>query len=317
MREEIIVVTWGGIGDLMLCTPALKALKEENPHSRIIVYYQHFHPGHKQVLLNNPHIDSLRELHVTSMWRYPRHLFVYLFKRKKWIKDRKYYHMYLNHVPATWIYEKNYKEVAADVFDVKLSGDRKIQLFFTAAEEQQARERIRHFKNVVFIHTYSKCSVNHLWDIKKWNRLVKELPELTFIQIGMPNEPTVEGAIDWRSKLSLRETLCQLKYATSFVGVESSFAHATNAFNLPGVVLFGDTSPQHWGHENNVNIYKGVACSPCFHYLWGRSCPLGNDCMKLIEVEEVKEALIRQVSISSAGFRQEAPAAELIGKLHL
>jgi ADP-heptose:LPS heptosyltransferase len=294
MRKEIIVLTWGGVGDLMLCTPALKALREENPGSKIVVYYQHFHRGHKQVLLNNPHIDSVRELHVTSMWKYPRHLFVYLFKKNKWIEERKYYHMYFDNVPCTWLYEKSHKEVAADIFDVTLK-DNRIQLFFTEGEEQKARERLKPFRNVVFVHTYSKCSVNHMWDIEKWNRLVKELPEYTFIQIGMPNEPTVEGTIDWRGTVSLRDTLCLLKYAASFVGVESCFAHATNAFALPGVVLFGDTSPLHWGHDNNINIHKGLSCSPCFHYLWGRQCPIGNGCMKQIEVEEVKEALISQI----------------------
>ncbi len=136
--------------------------------------------------------------------------------------------------------------------------------------------------------------------MEKWKELVRQLQDYTFIQLGHKDEPHVEGALDWRGKIGLREGFCMLKYSTSFVGIDSSFAHATNAFGLPGVVLFGDTSPVYWGHDNNINIYKNVFCSPCYDYSWGDPCPLGHECMNQITVDEVKLALIRQVRRRSA-----------------
>ena len=146
------------------------------------------------------------------------------------------------------------------------------------------------------MHIHSRSSNNHHWAIENWGNLVRQLPEFTFIQLGMPDEPAVEGAIDWRGKTSMREAFCLLKYAASYVGVDSVHAHVSNAFDLPGVVLFGDSNPALWGHDNNINIYKGIRCSPCYYHLWGATCPYGNTCMKLITVDDVKEALLKQMA---------------------
>jgi ADP-heptose:LPS heptosyltransferase len=90
--------------------------------------------------------------------------------------------------------------------------------------------------------------------------------------------------------------LAILKYARSFVGIDSSLAHATNAFDLPGVILFGDSNPATWGHDNNINLYTAVRCSPCYYYVWNHPCPYGHECMESITVEDVKKALLRQLA---------------------
>ena len=290
MTKEFILMTWGGIGDVLICTPAIKALKLAHPHAKIIVYHAAMNKAHRCVFANNPYIESVRELNVLTLLRHPYHLYLYLSKKY----EKRHFFLHFQHVPPTWIYKKHNKEVAADMFNVKLQDD-KVQLFFTAREEENARKMLAPFSNVVIMHIHSKTSKNHQWPIAKWEELVRELPEYTFIQIGHLNEPAIKGAIDWRGKTGLRTAFCLLKYAASFVGVESCFAHATNAVGLPGVVLFGDTAPETWGHSNNINVYKGISCSPCFYYLWGSTCPYGNECMNLIEVQEVKQALIRQV----------------------
>ncbi len=86
-----------------------------------------------------------------------------------------------------------------------------------------------------------------------------------------------------------------VKYATAFVGIDSSVAHMTNAFDLPGVVVWGDTDPRHWGHSNNINLYKLLPCSPCYYMLGGIPCPYDHRCMTEITVDEVKAALLKQL----------------------
>lgn len=303
MSKKIIVTTRGGIGDVLLCTPALRAVKECNRDRKLIVYC--LNKAHRDVLLNNPYIDSVRLIPPLYLWRYPYHLFCYLFN-KRWNEgymfnpDRlKHYRLTFQHIPLSWVYEKSAKEVIPEIFadlNVKLNY-KNIELFFTRKEEDIARRKLAPYRNVVLIHVYSTTSQNHLWQTEKWESLVKEMPEFTFIQIGNSNDPYVKGALDWRSdKNSVRDAFCLMKYATSFVGVESCMAHATNAFDLPGVVLFGDSSPVRYGHDNNINIYKKVWCAPCFHYVQGHPCPYGHECMKLITVREVKDAIIRQVN---------------------
>jgi ADP-heptose:LPS heptosyltransferase len=295
--KKIILVSWGHIGDAIVCTPMLRALKESNPNSKIILYAHR--RDHLLVFKNNPHIDSLRYLSVYWMWRYPYHLFAYLFNKKlvqyfplRYQRIHIYEHIYN---------KRNVKMIAGDIFNLSLANTN-VQLFLTLKEERKAREKLAPFKNVVLMHIHSRSSVNHHWNIEHWNELVKQLPQCTFIQIGHLDEPCVEGAQDWRGQTSLREAFSLLKYASSFVGVDSGIAHATNAFGIPGVVLFGDSSPVYWGHDNNINIYKNVACSPCYYHLLSAKCPYNHECMETITVREVKEALVSQLKLRSESF---------------
>lgn len=291
MREEFIIIAWGGAGDMLLCTPTFKALKETWPDHKIIVYY--FKAGkyaHTHPLLNNPYIDSMRMVHWSTMWRYPRQYYQYLFRSHK----VKYYSLNFQRVPLSFLHDKPVALIVPEIFGIT-STDRKVQLFLTAKEDRLAKQRLSPYKNVVLMHITSTCSPNHHWPLENWVELVRQLPEYTFIQIGLKKEPVVQGALDWRGTTTLREAFCLIKHATSFVGVDGSMSHATNAFDTPGVVLFGDSSPRQWGHPNNINISKGVECSPCYFYLYGQGCPYGNKCMKMITVEEVKEALRIQI----------------------
>lgn len=295
-KKNIVVVTWGGVGDVMVCTPTLRAIKEKHPAHHLIVYC--LNKQHRDVLLNNPYIDSLRLVGVKYMWKYPAHLYAYLFNPTK----LKYYYMHFQHIPLSWASVKHVKDIVPEIFsDLALEiVHREVQLFFTRAEESKAREALVQYRNVVLMHIHSRSSANHHWPMEKWEELVKALPAITFIQIGHFDEQAVTGALDWRGKTSLREALCLLKYADSFVGVDSSLAHASNAFNLPGVVLFGDSSPVFWGHENNINIFKDVRCSPCYYYLDGDPCPYGHECMNQITVAEVQKALTEQLGMPGA-----------------
>jgi len=289
MSKKFVILSWGGIGDALVCTPSFKALKEKFPGCRITVYYSNRH--HREVFRNNPCIDSLRRLTLLSLLLDPLRLYGYFFNRQ----TGRYYRLYFNYVPTSMLYSKSVKEIAADIFDLRLK-DKRVQLFLTEKEHRMAVEMLAPYRNTVIVHVYSRSSRNHHWDMANWAALVRQLPDLTFIQIGNDDEPPIEGALDWRGKTSLREAFALLAHCLSFVGIESVYGHVTNAFLLPGVVLFGDSSPLFWGHDNNINIYKGVSCSPCYDYAYGAPCPFGHECMRRITVEEVRDALIRQVT---------------------
>lgn len=290
MSKRTILVTWGGIGDALILSPFFEALKNRDPRKKILVYC--LNSKHPAVFENNPYIDEVRVLKIKKMWRYPYHLLVFVLKLK-WVK---YQSTEFDITPLSWIYSKQVKEIAAEMLGLEAIDKKNVILYFTPEEEENAKNRLANYKNVVFIHNFSMTTERHLWPIENWNQLVKKMPHVTFIQIGVKHDPEVKGALDWRQKTSLREAFCLLKYATSFVGVDSSMAHATSAFDLPGVVLFGDSTPVHYGHDNNINIYKNIPCSPCFFYLHPRTpCPYGHECMNLITVTEVVDALNKQL----------------------
>lgn len=252
------------------------------------------------MLQNNPHVDVIRVvkeefLKTTGyryLWRYPADLVSTLTDKKK-----RYYRLYFQYVPPSWLYEKPIKEIVPEIFsELGIKPDcMKVQLFFTKKEEDRARRMLAPYKDVILLHIHSRSSTKHHWPMENWEQLVRSMPDYTFIQVGLADEPSVKGALDWRGKTGVREAYCLLKYSLTFVGIDSSFAHATNAFDLPGVVLWGDTSPVHWGHENNINLFKKVPCSPCYYYLYDNPCPFDHECMRSITVEEVRNALLRQI----------------------
>jgi ADP-heptose:LPS heptosyltransferase len=294
MKNELVIIIWGKIGDILVSSAAIRALKETHPDKQLILYCSS--EAQRDVFRNNPYVHSIRIFRIWNLLKHPYHLYVYLFDRKR----IKYYRTYFQYIPLTWIYEKSVKDIVPETFGdlnvVQRQSD--VQLFFTKEEENRARERLAPFRNVIFMHIFSGSSVNHHWPLNRWEKLVASMPGCTFIQLGNKSEPQVAGTIDWRGQTSLREALCLIKYGSSFVGVDSCFSHATNAFNLPGVVLFGDSSPIYWGHSNNINIYKAVRCSPCYYHLAPAACPYDHACMNLIEVEEVRLALLRQLEVS-------------------
>src|SRR5262249_19855608 len=130
--------------------------------------------------------------------------------------------------------------------------------------------------------------------------------QYTFLQIGVPKEELIPGVVDLRASCSLREQFAVLKYANAFVGVASAFAHATNAFDTPGVVFYGPASAAVWGHANNCNLDLGLPCAPCLELLWGAPCPYGAPCMSGISVAAVERALEQQLGRSHASDTKDS-----------
>ncbi|HYE56476.1 MAG TPA: glycosyltransferase family 9 protein [Chitinophagaceae bacterium] len=305
MKKRFILAPPGALTDWLLCTPAFKALKDAYPDHKVILYAsRRAYKNMRAVMANNPSVDAVRNKHWKGLLRYPYDIYLFLaglhkmmdFKKKHIsLKSVSYYKLHYFHVGPSYIYKKNVKDIIPETLSLRTNNS-KVLLYFTEKEDEKAKAMLAPYDVTVIMHTSSKLSYNQYWHNDNWKALVKALPHLTFIHVGDPAGPSVEGALDWRRKLTIRETLCLVKHATSFVGVNSSYSHATNAFDKPGVVLFGDSSPVHWGHSNNINIYKNTSCSPCVDLLRGNKCPFNHECMDMITVEEVKQALIKQVS---------------------
>lgn len=289
-RKVFRIILFGGLGDALLSTPAFRALKKEYPDCRIVLFC--FSNRQQTIFKNNPHIDRVTRI---SYLRNPVSFIRYYMKWGKFHDD-----FYAGLMPTLFC-NKNSKELIADLLGVPLKDD-KIEVFLSPEEEEKARNVMAQYKNPIAMHITSLTSKNQEWDLESWEALVEQMPEYTFIQLGTESEARVKNAVDLRGKVSFRDTLALIKYSRSFVGVNSSFSHATNAFDIPGVVLFGPSQPAIWGHDNNINIYKPLRCSPCLDLIFRAPCPYGKPCMKSITVEEVKTALLQQLQAQPADY---------------
>lgn len=276
-QRTIRIVVTGGLGDAFLATPTLAALKRKYPASRIRIYCASVH---RDVFLGNPHVASV----TTIRWWCKLLRFVPHFTTS-------YGHLF----PATTS-SRRAAELIAERFGLNLTKEeRKLQVFLRPDEEQRGRQIAARYRNPVVIHITSRFSRNQMWPLENWHALVRAVPEVTFLQVGVKAEKCVDGAVNLRGDLSFRDSLAVLKHAAAFVGVVSVFAHATNAVGTPGIVFYGPSSASVWGHDNLLCLDKKLRCAPCVDLLHG-PCPYDQECMHRISVEEVKAELLRMVA---------------------
>jgi ADP-heptose:LPS heptosyltransferase len=278
------IVSWGGIGDVLLSTPIFSTLKRRYPDCKIRVFCRR--RSDMEVYRNNPFIDEMRG---SSFLLSPISFISYRFNWKAF-----YTYNYGALYPGL-NYKKSAIEIIAEMAGLETVG-KSVQLFLTLREEDEAKCLLARYKNPIALHVTPACSRNKEWPLQNWEELVKRMPDYSFVQLGLASEPMVRGAIDIRGKTTFRSASAIIKNALSFVGVDSSFSHVTNAFNVPGVVLFGPSTPEVWGHSNNINLYKRVRCAPCIDLLLRSTCPYDQRCMRDISIEEVKAALLQQLS---------------------
>ncbi|MBO9201555.1 MULTISPECIES: glycosyltransferase family 9 protein [Niastella] len=282
-QPPLRVIVFGGLGDVLITTPTFKAIKEASPHRKIILYC--FTRNQQSIFRNNPHIHRVTS---TSFWRNPISFIKYYLKMTPFFDD------FYAGLSPTVTYNKNAKDIIAEMYGIELKDD-KVQVFLSPEEESFGRSFMSQYNHPILLHVTSRTSQNQEWPHANWDELVQSMPGFTFLQIGLNEEKKVESAVDLRSKHSIRETLAIMKYARSFVGVNSAYAHATNAFEIPGVVLFGPAQPVIWGHSNNINLYKPLRCSPCLDLMHTSPCPYDRRCMHDISVAEVRAALLQQL----------------------
>jgi ADP-heptose:LPS heptosyltransferase len=274
MNDKLGIATRGGLGDCLMMTPAIKSLKMLNPFKELWVFC--IVQEHYDILKGNIYIDNLLsgEKGVEMM--------------KQNFEDNQI--KYFNPpdiLPSLNRINKKYSQIYCDFFKVPFLGD-KLEMYFSE-DELLAFSENEHFGSggIITINPTSKCSKNQEWEIKKWARVISELPEYKFIQIGISDEEYIPGALDLRGKLTLRESCIAIKYSILYAGVDSFFSHVASALDVHSVVLFGDSSPEIYSHENSKVVYKNLECSPCYELLNGRKCPYNKNCMNSIQESEV------------------------------
>lgn len=266
--EVVYIKTFGGLGDCLMLTPALRSIKTFFNDRKIVVYCSQ--TTHFEILKGNPFIyyyadDSFYEKNID-----------------------KFYAPDVYNILPSLIYPKKISKIICHLLNT-IEVEDKLDLFLSQEEIEFGKEFKSNYCPFICINPTSKCSKNQEWPEHKWVQLVEKAKTKGFniVQVGLKEENLIKDCIDLREKFTLRESLSVLNSSIGFIGVDSFWSHAASALNVPAIVLFGDSTPEIWGHENNINIYKKYDCSPCFELLYGQTCPYNKKCMNDIEVNEV------------------------------
>jgi ADP-heptose:LPS heptosyltransferase len=87
-----------------------------------------------------------------------------------------------------------------------------------------------------------------------WKELISLINE-PIIQIGVDGEEQLVS--DFRKNLSLPELKSLVVECRTWIGVDSFFQHFCWDLGKPGIVLWGQSDPNIYGHPENINLLKG------------------------------------------------------------
>jgi heptosyltransferase-2 len=149
------------------------------------------------------------------------------------------------------------------------------------------------------------------WDADRFAKVALSLKdEYEIFILGAPNEADIARTIETIfkenaitnyqnlvGKTSLKELLSTISTLDLFITNDSGPMHIAGAFDVPTVAIFGPTKHHQtyqWGNPRFKLVRKEIECAPCMK----RDCPLKHhECMKLVEVEDVIDAVKKIVKL--------------------
>jgi len=98
---------------------------------------------------------------------------------------------------------------------------------------------------------------NHPKNYPYWNVLIPLIKTLDdVVQVGSGSEEALLGVSDLRLDLSLKDLSELIQQGRTWVSVDSFFQHYCWDQNKRGVVLWGQSDPNIFGHPENINLLK-------------------------------------------------------------
>ena len=140
--------------------------------------------------------------------------------------------------------------------------------------------------------------------IKLTHHLLQLFPEHEIYYIGSKNEAdyvnTIVNVINhervssWCGKTDIKKLIFYISKAEALITNDTGPMHIGFSLQTPTLALFGPCSPQHYGFNAAFTkiLYRQIYCSPCVHEFEIPPCNGDNQCMKLIKIEAVLQALL-------------------------
>lgn len=265
-RTHLQVARNGGIGDILLCTPALRELKRKNPACRV-----QFYATHPSLVSGLPYIDQVLQF-----------------------AERPSDAIYLRYEdaapPRTHLAKLIGDHLGLDVQDVRPDCmiDPELVASFRASWQSLPRPHI------IVQRRASRWTPNKNWPMEYWVELIKRLSlKGTVIEIGVKDstpEVVLENYVDLRGQ-QLKEFVAVIAAGDILVGPPSGPSHVAAAAGIPAVIIIGGYElPKNSAYSDSVGLHTPVACSPC----WLREpCPYQLKCLTAIEPATVESALWR------------------------
>ncbi|GMV81554.1 MAG: hypothetical protein AMXMBFR7_27380 [Planctomycetota bacterium] len=256
-KRVVLLKHRAALGDLLMLTPLVRALRKHLPDFRIAVATQQ-----PELFLNNPYIDENRTWHVLRTAATVR--VGYELQES----DQEHY------VEMLWarLWSELAERGAVPAARPPLDG-RHPELFLSDAERARGRELLgkRAGRPAVVLISGGKTRPTHNreWGYANYAALAEALaPHCDLLQIS-GDEELVFGPARTpvrNLRVGLREAASILAACDAFLTQEGGLMHVARAVEAPCVTIFGGTLwPEHSGYDRMRNLSVRPDCSPCRH----------------------------------------------------
>lgn len=264
-KKEIFISRPSALGDVLMCTPALREFKKQNPDIKI-----HFFTNYEQLVRGLPYIDE-----------------VHSYDKRPWdgIEFK-----YEDSIPPM----RHITEIFADQLNIEVT-DVLPDCILPKREMEIISSRFYTLPRPWFVinRTAGPWTPNKDWDNNYWDRLISCLLNLgSVFELGMGSVSRAlprPNYINLVGKTSLSEMIALIASADVNMGPVSGPIHIAAAVKVPSVVIYGGYELASCSeYPLNINLTTPLDCSPC----WLRSpCPIGKQCLSAIGPEQVLESV--------------------------
>ena len=326
---KILFIRIDRIGDLVLSTPALRALKQAFPHSLLVVLAS---PSNKLLLLNNPYVDTVfvydqkkglsDKIGIIKQLRsysfdlavdpYPDYelrtaLIALLSGAKKRIGYASYGREAFFNIEAPQI-KKDQHFVDLTLGILKSLGikanDKKPEIFLTEDEKKWARNWLKKGgaggKPIVGIHPGGYYETQR-WLPERFAAVANDFKKSGYLDVIMFGGPGDEGLVDRISSMvneelltymanDLRRLAALLSCCRVLICNNSGPLHIAVAMGTPTISIMGPTKKDHWMPIGNIHKVLRMNNLPCIGCNLGYCKIKTHDCMRLITPPMVIDA---------------------------
>lgn len=331
--RNILAIKLRYLGDVLLATPTLHALKTAYPAARLTALVNR---GTEDILRGNPDVDEILPVERGSIIQQSR--FALEIRRRKfdtvvdltdgdraafltWMsgaavrigfnaEDRWTGRCYTTVVRGDERSHRIERDLAALAPLGIKAPDRLPRIWLGSEDDDRVEQLVKDLgvptdRSWVLIQPGARYWFK-AWPTERFADLADRLTDRFGCQVlvsgSSQEQPLTESVVKQaKSRLlnitghsSVRALAALLKRSALFVGNDTGIMHIAAAVGTPVVGLFGPSNPIEWGPRGGPTetIYKGLDCRICFH----PTCRRGEEnCMKLITVEEVMAAAVRQM----------------------
>lgn len=167
----------------------------------------------------------------------------------------------------------------------------KTDFFFTKEELSKFENFFQLPSHYALIHSEGKKTYtpNKEWKYENFENLIKLLPNISWIQIGLESDKPLQACTDYRGKTStVRELAYLISKADFVVCLEGLYNHLAAAVNTKSFVIFSGFHPPQialYKTTTPITCEKNLPCMPCWLM---EKCPIpSKPCTSAIAPEKV------------------------------